>query len=415
MFWRKYIYIVLFLILLLVLVFVGLYASWTIMYDKTTQDSWIHYLFIELPHRVIYITLAEEHLDSALIMIIIPVILFTIVLSFVSIMVLTVLVMLSLAKGKKQTHLTGLMNTYYRELIIDFMVTDSQPALKELEGAKTEISKKIIIGHLIDLKKNIIGHSADKLRTLFIHLHYDEYASKKLKSIFWHVKAENIRILSIMFIENATLKIAKFIDSGNAVLRMEAQLALVNLDREHPFYFLENLKHYLTDWHQLNIHDCAVRNSIKVPDFTIYLGSRNKSVTIFCLKMIGAFKQKMAYEKVTDLVKKPDDAISLQAIKTLGELKTAQTIKLFKEIYPHQNPEHKIAIIRSISKLKEDEAITFLIEKLYDEDFDIQMEASMALFKMQLENNTHLENVISETSNENLTTILKHLTDKRIK
>lgn len=415
MFWRKYIYIVLFVLLLLVLVLVGLYTGWTIMNDKTTQDSWIHYLFIELPRRVIYLTLAEEHLDSRLIVLIIPMVLFTITLSFFSILILTVLVMLSLARGKRRTRLTLQQNNHFRELIIDYLANDSPSALKELEAAQSSLSKKIIIGHLIDLRKNIIGNSSDKLRSLFIHLHFDVYVANQLKSIFWHVKAENIRILSNMNIENAAEQIKKYTDSAYPVLRMEAQLALVNLEREHPFSFLADLKHYLTDWHQLNIYENVVRNSIKVPDFTQYLDSKNRSVIIFSLKMIGAFKQQSAVEKVAGLALSPDDAISFQAIKTLGELKNNDTINLFKEIYPLQKHQNKVAIIRSASKHKESEAITFLTGKLYDEDFEIQMEASKALNNLQPDNRFHLEKLMVETPNENLSTIYKHLNDNRIK
>ena len=385
------------------------------MHDKTTQISWIHFLFIEIPHKMIYGTLVHQQIAPKLIMIFIPVILLSILVSFISILVLTVLVMLSLAKNKKRTHLFQKQNSHYRDLIIDYLINDSQSAFTEMEKAKSDFSRKIIIRQLIDLKRDIIGDSADKLRTLFIHLHYDDYVSKKLNSIFWHEKVDNIRILSIMQIEKALSQISKYLDSENPILRMEAQLALVILNRKNPFAFLENLEHTLTEWDQLNIYDITVRNSIKSPDFTLYLKTKNKSVTIFSLKMIGVFKQKEAYEQIKNLVSDPNESISLQAILTLGELGNPDVIASFKEIYLKQKSENKIAIIRNMAKIGGNEAINFLMEKLNDDEFDIQMESSKALYLLHPGNHTHLEKVISETNNENLTTILKHLNDRRIK
>ena len=405
---------VLFVLLLVLLISIGLYTGWTIMNDKTTQDSWLHFLFIEFPRDVIAKTLNQQ-LDSHIVMIIIPLILLSITFSFISIFGLSVFVLLSLAKNKSRTYLVDTLNVNYRELIIDFLVNDSQKALDELKDAKKDLAKKIIIGQIINLKKNIIGDSADKLRTLFIELGYDRYVTKKLYSIFWHIKVENIRILSIMYIEGVSSRIAKFLNSENSILRMEAQLALINLNRENPYQFLETLEYPLTEWDQVNIYDTTVRNSLILPDFAGFLGTHNKSVTIFSLKMIGSFKQKAAYEQVKNLVNNPNEKISKQAIQTLGELGNTDVIALFHELFPIQNLENKIAMIRSMSKIGGDEAITFMKEKLYDDEFEIQMESSKALYNMQLENHELLEKVVSETKNENLTTIFKHLTDRRIK
>lgn len=415
MFWRKSIYIVLFILLLVLLVSIGIFAGWTIMHDKSTQDSWIHYLFVEIPREVFLRILVEQQLNSNIILIIIPMILLSIVFSFISIFGLSVFVLLSLAKNKKKTHLVGKLDIFYRDLIIDFLINDSQIALSELREAKTNLAKKIIIEQIINLKKTIIGNSADKLRTLFIELGYDRYVTRKLNSIFWHVKVENIRILSVMLIEGVSKKIGKFINSENPILRMEAQLALINLDRENPYQFLEILEYPLTEWDQVNIYDTTVRNSLILPDFAGFLETPNKTVTIFSLKMIGAFKQKHAYEQVKPLVNNPNEKISRQAIQTLGELNNTETIAFFSKLFPLQSPENKVAMIRSISKIGGNEAITFMEEKLYDDEFDIQMESSKALYNLQLKNKAYLEKVVTETNNENLATIFKHLTDRRIK
>jgi hypothetical protein len=414
MFWRKTIYMVLFVLLMVLLISIGLYTGWTIMNDKTTQVSWLHFLFIELPRDVIANTL-NQRLDSNTVLILVPIILLSITFSFISIFSLSVFVVLSLGKNKSRTHIVDTLNVDYRELIIDYLFNDSQKALDELKAAKKDLAKKIIIGQIINLKKNIIGDSADRLRTLFIELGYDRYVTRKLNSLFWHVKVENIRILSIMYIGGVSSRIAKFLNSENSVLRMEAQLALINLNRENPYQFLETLEYPLTEWDQINIYDTTVRNSLSLPDFAGFLGTQNKSVTIFSLKMIGAFKQKVAYGQVKNLVNNPNQKISRQAIQTLGELGNTDVIALFRELFPLQNLENKVAMIRSMSKIKGDEAITFLKEKLYDDEFDIQMESSKALYNMQLENQEHLEKVVSETNNENLITIFKHLTDRRIK
>jgi len=92
-----------------------------------------------------------------------------------------------------------------------------------------------------------------------------------------------------MDITEANDKISKSLKSKNDILRMEAQLALIRLNEDDPFGFLDHLTHHFTLWEQLNVYELITLHNLPIPEFSRWTTSNNKSVVIFALRMIQVF------------------------------------------------------------------------------------------------------------------------------
>lgn len=82
-------------------------------------------------------------------------------------------------------------------------------------------------------------------------------------------------------------EIEKCLNSPSTALRLEAELALMHLDRDDPFSFLGKLRLEFTPWEQLHVIEMAMRNNLFLPVFSRWLNSGNESVVIFCRRMSG--------------------------------------------------------------------------------------------------------------------------------
>jgi len=132
----------------------------------------------------------------------------------------------------------------YQTLLVDYLfLEDNEDKFREIKRiATSEFNKKILIDQMIDLSINLSGEAKEKLRNLYFKLRLDQDSIAKANSRKWHIKIKGFKELAFMNIRDANKKIEKALKSKNDILRMEAQLALVRLNEDDPFKFLDNLK-----------------------------------------------------------------------------------------------------------------------------------------------------------------------------
>lgn len=81
------------------------------------------------------------------------------------------------------------------------------------------------------------------------------------------------------------------LNSKNEIVRIEAELALIQMDTDDPCSFLDKLNQEFTSWEQLHVYEMIKRNQMSPPDFSRWLTSPNQSVILFSERMILAFRQ----------------------------------------------------------------------------------------------------------------------------
>lgn len=314
-----------------------------------------------------------------------------------------------------QTETEHLMEQF-QSLLIDYLFSEhnDDEFSKIRHIANSPFNRKILINQMIDLSINLSGDAKDKLRALYLKLKLDHDSINKVYDPKWHIQIKGFRELAFMNIVDANDKIKQALKSKNDILRIEAQLALVRLNKNDPFGFLDHLVHPFTLWEQLNVHELITFHSLTVPQFSRWTVSPNKTVVIFALRMIQVFKQQEASPAVIETLHHPDEDIRHMAIAVCGEIQLRETLPHLKHMYKNENYRNCLAIIQAMGKMPDEMMLGFLklvLDK--EEDVQLQIEAAMAINKM---GETGIAALVKLMKSEykNYQIIIRHVLDKRI-
>ncbi len=313
---------------------------------------------------------------------------------------------------RKQT-----LREQYQGLLVDYLFsTDNANTIPAEIGkiATSLFNRKILIDQMIDLSINLTGSAKEKLRSLFLALKLDKDSIRKAYSFKWHLKIKGFRELAFMDITDVNEEIIKCLHSKNDILRMEAQLALVRLNHNDSFGFLDHLEKPFTLWEQLTVYETIMFHNLPIPKFDPWLYSKNKTIVLFALRMIDIFKQGEAYPTLFWLLVNEDAEIRNMTIRTIGNLKIKEALPHLKRLYKTEVYVNYLAIVQAISKMPDESILNFLklvIDK--EEDVQLQIEAAMAINNMGALGRQTLQKLM-DSDYKNYQIIIKHVLDKRI-
>jgi len=304
----------------------------------------------------------------------------------------------------------------YQALLIDYLFSENkEDKFYEIHQiATTTFNKKILIDQMIDLSVNLSGEAKEELRDLYLKLNLEQDSIAKANHYKWHIKIKGFKELAFMNITDANKEIKRALKSNNDILRMEAQLALVRLNEDDPFKFLDDLKKPFTLWEQLNVHELITFHNLPIPDFSRWTNSLNKTVVIFSLRMINVFKQIHAGEAVIKCLEHSDHEVRHMAIKVCGEIHLREALPYLKQMYKNEDYSNCLAIVQAMGKMKDESVLGFLklvIDK--EEDVQLQIEATLAIDNMGEVGTAALVKLM-KSEYKNYQIIIRHVLDKRI-
>ncbi|MDR1673088.1 MAG: HEAT repeat domain-containing protein [Bacteroidales bacterium] len=339
-----------------------------------------------------------------------------IVTCIVGMFILLVWILINRNNLKKRLMLGEKLLVHYQTLLIDYLFSDdnAQEMDKIKKIAQSEFSRNILINQMIDLSINLSGEAKTKLRELYVCMGLHQDSIRKVHHRKWHIKIKGFKELSFMDITTVNDAIRKALESKNDILRLEAQLALVRLEKHDPFGFLDHLVHPFTMWEQLNVHELITFHNLIVPDFSRWLNSTNDTVVVFALNMIRVFKQTQAVDCVVETLKHPNTVIRRHAIDVCGEIQLRETLPTLKNRYKDEDYHNGLAIVQAMGKMPDKSILGFLklvLDK--EEDVQLQIEAAMAINKMGDIGTAVLEKLML-SGYKNYQIIIRHVLDKRI-
>ena len=304
----------------------------------------------------------------------------------------------------------------YQTLLVDYLFSENNEyqfyQIKQI--ATSEFNKEILINQMIDLSVNLSGEAKEKLRDLYLKLELDRDSIAKAYSRKWHIQIKGFRELAFMNIKEANWKIRDALKSKNDILRMESQLALIRLNEDDPFSFLDDLQRPFTLWEQLNAHEQIIFHNLPIPDFSRWINSPNNTVVIFSLRMIQVFKQIHASKAVIASLEHPDSEVRQTAIKVCGEIQLREALPHLKHLYKNEDYSNSLAIVQTMRKMPDESVLGFLklvIDK--EEDVQLQIEAALAIAKMGETGISALVKLV-KSEYKNYQIIIRHVLDKRI-
>ncbi|MES2690556.1 MAG: HEAT repeat domain-containing protein [Bacteroidota bacterium] len=319
-------------------------------------------------------------------------------------------------KEKFELLLTGVIFNDDAEMQTDEWKASRKRVVKHFKKRylHKRINKKYLREHIILLHKNFIGSAADVLRNLYIELKLDRQAIKELNSPDWGIQANAVKELAQLNITKATEKIKNRTQHENQILRLEAQVASIRLDKKDPFSFLDKNRNYLTEWHQVNLaHIIDQINRDLLPDFSRWFVSPNPTVVEFCIKMTLQYDQFASIPALSQLLYHKNQHVVGEAAKALGEFGVTEAQSDMLYVYRDAITPVKLQLLKAIGKCGNNEILPFLIQQLLQNDINIAMEAANSLKKLGEEGIAILEK--QTLSNlYGVGDICKHVLDERI-
>jgi len=303
----------------------------------------------------------------------------------------------------------------YRDYIADWLYTEHRGRVPDAlkNELKDRVYRAAFTSELLLLHTNITGESADRLVELFHSAGLKQYSIRKAHSSFWHVKAKGFRELAQMKIKDENLLISRYLNSKNDILRIEAQLAWIQLNPDDPLSFNDDPNIQLTEWGQLNTL-VSLKKIETIPNFGRWLTSSNKSVVRFSLKMIGIFKKFDLVELVTKRLQDADQDIRLEAIKALGKMAVTSPIYELIQVFSDENITNKSEIIKSLIMISDLQSIPFFEGVLLDEkDYHLRILAAKGLVSLDAIGEERLDRLFAD-ADPVLKKIITHAKDKRI-
>jgi uncharacterized integral membrane protein len=312
----------------------------------------------------------------------------------------------------------------FESLLFDYLTSEqNEDVYRKIEmSSRYEFNRGILINQMRELSKSMsmtmsigLNEAARvQLRDLYQQMHLDQDSIRKIYNPKWHIQVKGFRELAFMDVTEANSKIRNALKSKNNILRMEAQLALVRLNEDDPFGFLDHLTHPFTLWEQLNVYELIAIHDLIVPQFSRWTSLTNKTVVIFALRMIQVFKQHQAVPQIIECLYHSDKDIRHMAIIVSGEIQLRETLPHLKHMYKNEEYSNCLAIVQAMSKMPDEMMLSFLklvLDK--EDDVQLQIESAKAISKMGEVGIAALVKLM-KSEYKNYQIIIRHVLDKRI-
>jgi len=303
----------------------------------------------------------------------------------------------------------------YRDFITDWLyATDPSSVPESLLNELTDwVYRYVFTAELLSLHSNLTGDSADKLVKLFHLAGLKKYSIRKAFHSSWYVKAKGFRELAQMKITEERGLIFKYLNSSNDILRIEAQMAWIQLNPNDPLSFFDNPKVRLSEWGLLNSL-VSLKKIDAVPDFGRWLSSLNKSVALFAIKMSGVFKQFDNVDMVTKRLDDSDMDIRHEAICALGKMAIPAPCQRLQQLFKNEEIINKSEIIRSLTMMSDSSNVPFFEEVILNEtDISLRILSAKGLVSLVGIADDRL-NFLLEKADPVLNAIIIHAKDDRI-
>ena len=280
---------------------------------------------------------------------------------------------------------------------------------------QNEIQREVFVEELLSLHSNLIGESADILVDLFLLADLKKYSMQKIHDKRWYIQAKGFRELSQMKISEGAELIKPYLNSKNVILRVEAQMAYIQLHPDDPLDFFDDEDLKLTLWSQLNSL-VALKKVGKIPDMKRWIMSANKGVALNAIKLTGLYKQYENSELVWERIIETDEDIRKEVIITLGKMAVPFSVPELRELYEIENLTNRTEIINSLTSIFDFSNLDFFEDILLNGRNEyLRILSAKGLKSLDGDGKARLETILSQhTDDEILRSIIMHAQDPRI-
>jgi hypothetical protein len=175
-------------------------------------------------------------------------------------------------------------------------------------------------------------------------------------------------------------------------VRIEAQTALLQWYGFKGLRFLDLVTYPITEFQQLKLLELLRQLPFAgLPKLNRWLKSGNDTVVNFALKLAEHYKQVHVLPESADCLTHKNDAVRLQAVKTLAVIGDASTARLLTVAYTKEAFTNRLNILKELPKIASDEQRNFLIVQLHEGHEYLKLASAKVLAKCTTEGMEILE------------------------
>jgi hypothetical protein len=339
--------------------------------------------------------------------------------SIITLITLLIVILLNRVRLQREEKRREYLKEAYQQKLMDYLFEAGKrkQAIKDLEEiASNRFNRQILINQMIDLSINLKGNIKEVIKALYLQMGLERDSLEKAYSKKWHENVKGFRELAFMNIRDANERILESVNSGNEIVRMEAQIALVRLSDDNPYHFLHYLEKPLSRWEQITLHELLIQHELKVPEFKQWFESENISVVIFALEMVSFFRQKRSGAGVIRLFGHDNVEVRKTAFKVSGDIGLKSALPELKKIYYQETNRNKLTILDTFARVPEEKYLLFLKSVLdAEDDVQLQILATKAIENTDEPGVSMLIKLMkSKSGYKNYQIIIRHVLDGRI-
>ena len=255
-------------------------------------------------------------------------------------------------RKKRKAQWRSLFSDLLAEIIIGESVKELQETLRQF--CENEVHRKllarpfvrkVLIRELVKTKDSISGKSAENLRWLYEELALDRDSFQAFQHGQWHRKAGAIQHLAEMQQSKYLVKIYRETNNRNALIRTEAQLAVVKLTGFKGLRFLNVVSHAVSQWQQLALISHLQEGEVEEDKIQQWLRVKNDSVVEFALRLVEVFRCHGLHDEVLACLQHSSPAVRLQALQTLKEIQNDSTANALLQHFAQATRPEQLQII----------------------------------------------------------------------
>lgn len=259
---------------------------------------------------------------------------------------------------------------------------------------------QIFTNTLLQLHKNIVGELSDRLRLLYMQMGLHVHSKQKLYEGSWNTIANGINELAEMDMQQDVNLIRSFINHYHPTLRSVAQVALLRIQKETPFSFLDDLQEPILEWQQLQLASAAHKAHIAMPAFKRWVFKKEDSIVTFCIRMIALYNQHEAEDVLVELLNHPSEKVRAEAIKAIRTLETYGAKEKLVELYDNETVDIKIDILKTLSIIADDDMLPFYLQAMTSAEKRLRLAGAKAMSLSGALGREALQRLKSDLENE---------------
>lgn len=247
---------------------------------------------------------------------------------------------------------------------------NEQEIFTKFEDIVNEVNRESLdigIGVLVDFKNE--GRDSEKFPLIISALGIIEHLERKFDSRSNSEKIDAFQEAFILDLNKFDSKILRYAYSKNKLIRSEARNSHLALSSNDPYRFFDEFDRKLSKWDEIELMQYLQlqkeRGNLEGLGKWINY-SKNDSLVIFLIKMVGFFKQKGIDEILIEKLEDDNSLVRAEAISTLGELNISETEQELIDRYYTEPENCQVAIVQTIRKFNTGKSLNFLQEIFND-------------------------------------------------